>query len=174
MASSWAASSRPTPRRSGNRRCGLRLEKFCQTSDDWILECRHTDRVTPGAWCMTSDTKESSSISRVSKTISDRDAARAAEVTWAGRWLKDRRSNRSRTVREPPYLVSRGRAWASRRFGPGPRISKNRFSAGHRDGRTRYVARKRRANRPNLQRPTASSALVCRSSQPHPPAWWKV
>jgi hypothetical protein len=56
---------------TANERAEIRrLEKFCEASNDWILECSHTDAGDP--WCVVYDDRASRA------PVSGGDAARAA------------------------------------------------------------------------------------------------
>jgi hypothetical protein len=51
LAHDWTADERAEIRR---------LEKFCEASDDWILECSHTDAGDP--WCVVYDERHQRSV----------------------------------------------------------------------------------------------------------------
>jgi hypothetical protein len=56
LAHDWTADERAEIRR---------LEKFCEASDDWILECSHTDAGDP--WCVVYDERHQRSVVHIAR-----------------------------------------------------------------------------------------------------------
>jgi hypothetical protein len=56
LAHDWTADERAEIRR---------LEKFCEASDDWILECSHTDAGFP--WCVVYDERHQRSVVHIAR-----------------------------------------------------------------------------------------------------------